>query len=97
VDRQYGALLLGIASLSVPGAALAADVRGNGGTTATMGDYLKGTVEKPKDSDWYRLTLKAGQDYAFRVNASGWISIRLHDSHGKAIARATAADSSFAR
>src|SRR5689334_18846370 len=91
MDRHCSALLLGIAILGVSGAALAADVRGSSRTTAIMGDYLKGAIEIPNDSDWYRLTLKANQDYAFRANGDGWMTIRLRDAYGKAIATATVA------
>ena len=91
MDRYCGVCLLGIAILGVSEPALAADVPGSSKTRAVMVPFLKGTTDFATDSDWYRVALMANQNYAFRVNGDGWITIRLRDANGKGIRRATAA------
>lgn len=61
--------LLGLAAgLALSAPALAADVPGGSGTEAgfkTGPAGVRGVFERRGDSDWYRLALKGGQNYAF--------------------------------
>jgi hypothetical protein len=68
--RSCAAALLGLAILPV--APLhAADIPGNRNTTADArtGEVIAGRYEAKGDSDWYRLRLKGGQNYAFNYGS----------------------------
>lgn len=52
------------------GALAAGDIPASPNTTATLtvgSDFTDGTYEVPRDVDWYRVALKAGEDYAVAV------------------------------
>ncbi len=68
-----------------------ADVPGSTGTTATLapGAYIQGEIEIAADSDWYRITLVAGQTYTFSTILAGTLSdsvLRLRDAGGNELA-----------
>ena len=91
--RQHGgAGLVGLAIFGLgPAAALAADIPGNTSTKARLtvsSTYTPGVFESPTDSDWYRVTLQAGVDYAVSGESTGGYGIRLHlhDANGKLLA-----------
>jgi hypothetical protein len=69
--RRLGfAGLLALAGGGLASPALAADVPGGSGTKAVLqtgSAGVTGTFERRGDSDWYRLTLKGGQNYALRA------------------------------
>ncbi|WP_395702720.1 pre-peptidase C-terminal domain-containing protein [Aquabacterium sp.] len=55
------------------------DYAGNTGTTGRLavGGSTSGNVESANDSDWFAVTLSAGQRYEFRLNGSGQNDPRL--------------------
>lgn len=66
----------------------AADVPGGKTTTAVLttgGRGLDGVSEIANDSDWYKTTLRAGQNYAFSVRADGCTVINLRNGKGKVL------------
>lgn len=68
-----------------------ADVPGSTGTTATLapGGYVQGEIDITGDSDWYRITLVAGQTYTFSTILAGTLSdsvLSLRDAGGNQIA-----------
>jgi hypothetical protein len=78
--------LLGLAILGIVPAALAADIPGNTKTKATITPgpaRLSGLFERQADSDWYRVTLKAGRNYAFEVNTFCDTRMNLRNAAGK--------------
>lgn len=80
-----------VAAVALPGAAGAADIRGNANTTATLpisGTYTPGEFEIPGDSDWYKVTLAAGTDYAVSSGGSFGLDIKLRDAAGRVLASA---------
>ncbi len=83
--RRGAVLLLGLAGLGLSPAATAADVPGGSGTRVVLEKGWLGptrTFERRGDSDWYRVTLDAGRDYAFHVKvpttgpAAGRLNLR---------------------
>ena len=73
VGRRGAVLLLGLAGLGLSSAALAADVPGGSGTRAVLEKGWPGptrTFERRGDSDWFRVALTGGQNYAFSVNVT---------------------------
>lgn len=70
------------------GTPLAEDtVPGDISSTATVavGGYIQGSIDTAGDSDWYRITLVAGQTYTFSTILGGGLSdsiLRLRDSAG---------------
>jgi Bacterial pre-peptidase C-terminal domain len=62
--------------------ALAADIPGNASTKATLqvtNAGTKGRFETAHDSDWYRVRLAKGQDYAVKLGlgyVQGWLTLR---------------------
>jgi serralysin len=87
--HRYGtAGLLGLALLGTTGAALAADIPGNARTKAVITPgpaRFEGVLEKRGDSDWYRITLKAGRNYAFEVHSWGCTRMNLRNTAGKVL------------
>lgn len=66
----------------------AADIPGNSRTRAviTPGQYdFPGVLERRGDSDWYRVTLKAGRNYAFQVYSGGCTRMNLRNTAGKVL------------
>jgi serralysin len=56
--------------------------------TLTVGGYLSGEIDNATDSDWYQVTLVAGQTYTFSTILGGGLSdsvLRLRDSAGALI------------
>ncbi len=51
---------------------MADDYSGNTSTTGTVsiGGSTTGAIEISGDTDWFRITLTAGQSYTFRLNAA---------------------------
>ena len=86
--HRYGtAGLLGFALLGTTGAALA-DIPGNARTKAVITPgptKFRGVLEKRGDSDWYRITLKAGRNYAFEVHGWGCTRMNLRNAAGKVL------------
>jgi serralysin len=57
--------------------------------TATVGGYISGSIDSATDSDWYRITLVAGQTYTFSTILASGLSdsvLRLRDATGALIA-----------
>lgn len=82
------AVVVLVAAVALPGAAGAADVRGDRSTRATLpvsSAYTPGTFEFRKDSDWYKVTLAAGTDYAVSSNGSYGLVVRLRDAAGRVL------------
>jgi hypothetical protein len=86
---RYGTVgLLGLALLGTTGAALAADIPGNTRTKAVITPGPKrfeSHLERRGDSDWYRVTLKAGRNYAFEVASGGCTRMNLRNKAGKVL------------
>jgi serralysin len=56
--------------------------------TATVGGYIQGSIDTAGDSDWFRVTLVAGQTYTFSTILGGGLSdsiLRLRDGAGNLI------------
>ncbi|MEY4952404.1 MAG: hypothetical protein RL299_828, partial [Pseudomonadota bacterium] len=77
---------------SLPGGTTAADDTVPGGTTSTatvsVGGYVSGAIDTSGDSDWYQVTVVAGQTYTFSTMFSTGISdtiLTLRDSTGAQI------------
>src|SRR5688572_5063604 len=88
------AVLLGAALplLGSGSAAAAADVPGNTTTRATLRvttTYMPGEFESVTDSDWYRVQLAAGVDYAVSGETRSGYGIRLNvrDAGGRVLRR----------
>ena len=84
------ALLLGALALPAsPGAANAADIPGDRGTSATIPlsrEKTEGEFDAEGDSDWYRVALKRGQTYAVGVEVpSNAAVINLRDARGRKV------------
>jgi hypothetical protein len=81
--HRYGtAGLLGLAILGITRAALAGDIPGDASTKATLqvtNVDTEGRFETRRDSDWYRVQLATGQDYAVRL--------AIYDSFGSVTLR----------
>lgn len=78
--------LLGLAILGSAPAALAVDIPANTKTKATITpgpQRFDGVFERQADSDWYRVTLKAGRNYAFEVSAYCDTRVNLRNATGK--------------
>jgi hypothetical protein len=89
--------LLGLAVCGLATPAQAADVPGNSSTRVILktGTDLRDAVfERRGDSDWYRVTLKGGQNYAFAVSSfatdDGCAKITLRTLKGTAVDSASA-------
>lgn len=90
-------LLMAAIVVLAPQFARAADIPGNKTTKAVLatgGAGLDGISEIANDSDWYKVTLKAGQNYAMTVRADGCTVINLRDSKGKALRNSQACQTS---
>lgn len=77
---------------NLPGGTTAADDTVPGGTTSTatvsVGGYVSGAIDTSGDSDWYQVTVVAGQTYTFSTMFSTGISdtiLTLRDSTGAQI------------
>ena len=80
-----------VAAVALPGVAQAADIRGDRSTRATLpvsSTHTPSRFEFRKDSDWCRVTLAAGTDYAVSSNGSYGLDIRLRDAAGRILASA---------
>lgn len=84
----------GVASLTAGSrvtGALAGDFAANTGTEAelALGVTGSGAVALPRDMDWFRIEVQAGQSYTVTVNAAAGSSLdahlRLHDANGRLI------------
>jgi serralysin len=86
---RYGtAGLLGLMLLSTAGVAHAADIPGNTRTKAVITPgpaRFESHLERRGDSDWYRVTLKAGRNYAFEVASAGCTRMNLRNAAGKVL------------
>jgi hypothetical protein len=68
--------------------AAAADIPGNSRTEAVVTPgpaQFEGVLERRGDSDWYRVTLKAGRNYGFQVYSGGCTRMSLRDTAGKVL------------
>jgi hypothetical protein len=77
--------LAGLA-LACPSAARAADVPSGPRTGATLpvrSGLTAGTFEVAGDSDWYRVRLEQGRDYAFLLDSQDGARLRLRDAGGR--------------
>lgn len=73
--------------------AMAGDIPGNTSTSATItvGQSVVGDLEVLGDSDWYRVTLTAGETYAISLDGTGNSPVgdtylRIYDANGTLIA-----------
>jgi hypothetical protein len=86
---RYGtAGLLGLMLLSTAWVAHAADIPGNARTKAVITPgpaRFESHLERRGDSDWYRVTLKAGRNYAFEVASAGCTRMNLRNAAGKVL------------
>lgn len=74
--------------MSLPHVVHAGDVPGDKTTKAVRTpapNSSDGFSDFRGDSDWYRVPLKGGRNYAFSVSADGCTTIRLRNSAGKAL------------
>jgi hypothetical protein len=88
VYQHTTAGLLGLPILGGAPAALAADIPGNATTKATITPgpaRFEGVLDKPGDSDWYRITLKAGRNYAFESASFCDTRVVLRNAAGKVL------------
>lgn len=88
-----------VAAVALPEAAGAADIRGNANTRATLpisGTYTPGEFEFRGGSDWYKVTLAAGTDYAVSSNRSFGLDVKLRNAAGKILASARDGDNTDA-
>jgi hypothetical protein len=88
--RKIALCLAGSAALLTSGLAYAADIPGNRTTKAVLKlglNGVKGTFEKHGDSDWYRVTLKKAQNYAFQAGLAevGCVRLNLRNAKGKVL------------
>ena len=77
--------LVGLA-FACPLTAQGADVPGGKQTGARLPlgpAFTAGTFERAGDSDWYRVTLERGRDYAFFLDAVDSARLRLRDAGGR--------------
>lgn len=87
--------LLAATTLLASGAFAAADIPGGKGTKAvlTTGPAgVEGTFEKKGDSDWYKVRLKGGQNYALSpslTDNSNCLTLNLRNANGKILGSAT--------
>jgi hypothetical protein len=88
-------MLLAGALPALSGAAFAADIPGNAKTKATLpvsGTYTQGVFDFPRDSDWYKVTLEKGRDYAVSTYADCGVTFGIRNSAGKLLAGAKSDD-----
>jgi Ca2+-binding RTX toxin-like protein len=84
-----GVATLGAGSTVTAGAA--SDFAANTGTTAhlALNTPGSGAIALPRDLDWFRIEVQAGQSYTVSVNAGAGSSLntvlRLHDANGQMI------------
>src|SRR3954452_10766688 len=88
-NRTTGPLAGGLAAflLAAP-AAWAADIPGDKSTKATITPgpaRFEGVLDKAGDSDWYRITLKAGRNYAFESASFCDTRVVLPNAAGKVL------------
>jgi hypothetical protein len=89
--------LAGLSLLCPPAAAQGADIPGGKQTGAKLPlgtAFTAGTFEKAGDSDWYRVTLEKGRDYAFSLDAVDSARLRLRDAGGRILPLKDAFDAS---
>jgi hypothetical protein len=89
--RVLGALLATAAIL--PTTARAADIPGDRTTRAVLRPGpagVEGVFERRGDSDWYRVTLRGGQNYAFEFYADQCVAFRLRSLKGAVLRSASA-------
>ena len=80
--------LVGLAMLGGATAAFAADIPGNSKTKATITPgpaRFDGLFERKGDSDWYRVTLKGGRNYAFEASSYCDTRVNLRNAAGKVL------------
>ncbi|MFO1046650.1 MAG: hypothetical protein U1E52_01925 [Geminicoccaceae bacterium] len=80
------AFMIGLATMA--GAAQAADVPGNRSTTATIAvsrPLGEGAIDFAGDSDWYKISLVKGKDYAVQIYASEDITVSIRDKNGNVL------------
>jgi hypothetical protein len=88
-NRTTGPLVSGLAALLLAApAARAADIPGDKSTKATITPgpaRFEGVLDKAGDSDWYRVTLKAGRNYAFESASFCDTKVALRNAAGKVL------------
>ena len=88
-NRTTGPLVSGLAALLLAApAARAADIPGDKSTKATITPgpaRFEGVLDKAGDSDWYRITLKAGRNYAFESASFCDTKVALRNTAGKVL------------
>ena len=88
-NRTTGPLAGGLAALLLAApAARAADIPGDKSTKATITPgpaRFEGVLERQGDSDWYRITLKAGRNYAFESASFCDTRVVLRNAAGKVL------------
>jgi serralysin len=88
-NRTTGPLVSGLAALLLAApAARAADIPGDKSTKATITPgpaRFDGVLDKAGDSDWYRITLKAGRNYAFESASFCDTRVVLRNAAGKVL------------
>jgi serralysin len=88
-NRTTGPLVSGLAALLLAApAARAADIPGDKSTKATITPgpaRFEGVLDKAGDSDWYRITLKAGRNYAFESASFCDTKVALRNAAGKVL------------
>src|SRR4051812_18325341 len=90
MKRHTTSALLGLAVFGVTSAASAAVIPGGKGTRAVLKTGpagVTGTFEKKGDSDWYKVALKGGRNYAVVASPTdrGCLNLKLRTAAGKVI------------
>jgi hypothetical protein len=90
MSKRAAAALLAVAALAaLPAAAFAGDIRGDARTKATLpvsAEPTSGLFEFRLDSDWYKVPLEAGKDYAVSSDGSYGLDFNIRDATGKVLA-----------
>ena len=74
-----------VAMAAMAGPTQAADVPGNSSTKATIPvspSFAEGIVDFAGDSDWYKINLTRGKDYALQAYGTYNVTVNLRDKNG---------------